>query len=58
MKIYEIHGHVWDILALKKKMGYILNSEKVNASHICPPKRNKLLEQRKGKTGFSGKHVL
>ena len=51
MKIYE---HVWDIFVSKKKMGYILYSKRINASHICPPKRNKLFQQRKHKSRYSG----
>ena len=42
----------------KKKMGYILYSKHINASHICPSKRNKLFKQRKWKSRFSGKHGL
>ena len=39
-----------------KKMGYILCSKHIHASHICPPKRNILSEQRKWKLMFPGKH--
>ena len=43
-EINEIHGKY---LFRKKKMGYIVYSKNINASHICPPKRNQLLKQRK-----------
>ena len=46
MKIHEILEQIWDIFVLEKEMGYILFSRKINASHICPPKRNKLFEHR------------
>ena len=39
-------------------MDYISYSKKINASYICPPKRNKLLEQRQLKSYFSGKYGL
>ena len=52
MTIYGIY------LFWKKKMGYILYSKNINASHICPPKRNKLFKQREWKSRFSGKHGL
>ena len=42
----------------KRRMGYILYSKNINASQICPPKRNILFQQRKYKSGFSGKHGL
>ena len=42
----------------KKEMGYILYSKHINASHICPSKRNQLFKQRKWKSRFSGKHKL
>ena len=58
VKIYEIHEHVWDRLVLKKEMGYILYSKEINASDICPPKRNKLFRQRQEKSWFWGKHGL
>ncbi len=35
-------------------MGYILYSKKINASHICPPNRNKWFKPRKLKLMFSG----
>ena len=35
MNMYEIYSF------RKKKMGHFLYSKKINASHICPPKRNK-----------------
>ena len=38
----------------KKKMGYILYSKKTNASHICPPKRNKSLNRENKNRGFNG----
>ena len=47
MKINEIYEDVWDVPVLKKEHGYILYSKYRNASHICPPKRNQLFEQRK-----------
>ena len=34
MNIYGTH------LFRKKNMGYILYSKNINASHICPPKKN------------------
>ena len=52
MNMYRIY------LFWKKKMGYILYSKNINASHICPPKRNQLLKQRKWKSRFSGKQWL
>ena len=41
-----------------ENMGYILCSKHIHASHICPPKRNRSLKQRKWKLSFSGKHGL
>ena len=38
-----------------KKMGYILYSENIHASHICPPKNNKSFKQRKMKIERFGK---
>ena len=52
MNMYGIY------LFRKKKMGYILYSKNINASHICPPKRNILFEQRKWKSYFLGKYWL
>ena len=52
MNMYGIY------LFRKKEMGYILYSKNINASRICPPKRNMLFEQRKWKSRFSGKHGL
>ena len=52
MKINEIHEHVWDIFFRKYKMGYILYSKNTNASHICPPNRNRLFKQRNENRGF------
>ena len=46
MNMYGIY------LFWKKKMGYILYSKNINASHICPPKRNKLFKQRNENRGF------
>ena len=40
-KIDEVHVHLWDIFVLKKNMAYVPYSKKINASDICPPKRNK-----------------
>ena len=37
-------------------MDYMIYSKNINTSHICPPERNKLFEQRKQKSRFSGKH--
>ena len=51
MKSMNMHG---TYLFWKKKKGCILYSKNVNASHICPPKRNKLFKQRKWKSRFSG----
>ena len=47
MKIYEIPEHVWDIFVLEKENGYTLYSERISASHICPPKTSQLFKQRK-----------
>ena len=58
MKIMEIHDIYGMYLLRTKKMGYILCSKHIHASHICPPKRNKLSEHRKWKLMFSGKHRL
>ena len=49
MESTEIYGIY---LFQKNKMDYILYSKSINASHICPPKRNKLLKQRKQNRGF------
>ena len=67
-KSMKIHANLWKVmksvnmyetyLFWKEKTGYILHSKKINASHICPPKRNKLLKQREWKSGSSGKHRL
>ena len=46
MNMYGIY------LFRKKKMGYILYSKNTNASHMCPPKRNKLFKQRKQNPDF------
>ena len=46
-KIDEVHVHSWDIFALQKNMDYIQYSKKINASYICPPKRNTWFEMRK-----------
>jgi len=45
-EINEIHEDVLDIFGLEKEDD-ILYSKHINASHICLPKRNKLLKQRK-----------
>ena len=37
-----------------RKIGYILYSKEINASDICPPKRNKWFRQRKWKSFFGG----
>ena len=59
MKIHEIHENLWDILLWEKKMSYILYSKNANASHICPPKRNKLFKQRDQKsTVLSNTYLL
>ena len=58
MNINEIHEHVWDIFVFNTENDYILYSKRINASHICPPKRNQLFKQRKWKSGFSRKHWL
>ena len=62
MKVYEksmksmnMHGIN---LFWKKKMGYILYSKNINASHICPPKRNELFKQRSWKSTCWGKWWL
>jgi hypothetical protein len=58
----KIHVVLWKFLNIyriylfwEKKMGYILYSKKINASHMCPPRRNILFAQGKWKSGFSGK---
>ena len=43
MNMYGIY------LFRKRKMGHIIDFKNIDASHICPPKRNKLLKQRKQK---------
>jgi hypothetical protein len=55
MEINEIHKIYGMYLFRTKKMGYILCSKHIHASQICPPKRNKLSEQRKWKFKCSGK---
>ena len=52
MNMYGIY------LCRKKKMGYFLYSKNINASHICPPKRHRLFQQREWKFMFSGQHGL
>ena len=42
MNMYGIY-----LFRTKNKMGYILYSKNINASHICPPTRNYLFQQRK-----------
>ena len=51
MKSMNIYGMY---LFWKKKMGYILYSKKINASHICPLMKNIFFKQRKGKSVFCG----
>ena len=58
MKIHEIHEHIWGISVSEKEDGYISYSKNIDASHICPPKRNKSFKQRKSKSSFWGKHCL
>jgi hypothetical protein len=43
-------------LLWKKHLGYLLYSKKMNASHICPLKKDVWFEQTKSKSGYSGKH--
>ena len=52
MNMYGIY------LFRKKKMGDMLYSKNINASHICPAKINELFKQRKLKSRFPGKHGL
>ena len=49
MKSMNICG---EYLIRKKKMGYIVYSKNINASHICPPKRNQLLNEENENRGF------
>ena len=56
MKINEIHNIYGIYLFRTKKMGYILYSKHIHASHICPPKRNKWFNQRTWKLSFLWKH--
>ena len=53
-KIDEIHNIYGMYLLRTEKIGYILCSKHIHASHICPPKRNKLSEQRNGNWCFQG----
>ena len=46
MNMYGIY------LFWQKKMGHILHSREINASHICPPKRIKLFKQTNKNQGF------
>ena len=55
MKNNAIHEHVWDMLVLKKEHGYILYSEQINASHICPPKEINCLNRENENRGFREK---
>ena len=57
-EIDEVHVHLWDIFVLKKNMDYMSYSKKINASYICPPKRNKWFNMTNWKFMFSGKHEL
>ena len=52
-----IYIHIYTYISLfwEKKMGYILYSKHINASHICPPKRNQLFKQRKWELSVFGK---
>ena len=52
MNMYGIY------LFWKRNIDYISYFKNVNASHICPPKRNKLFKQRTWKSRFSGKPGL
>ena len=61
MKINKSPWNPWacmGYICFEKKNSYMLYSKEINTSHICPPKRNKLFQQRKWKSGFSGKHWL
>ena len=58
MKIHEIHNIYGVYLCWKKKMGYILYSKHIHASHIWPSKRNQLFKQREWESRFSVKHGL
>ena len=49
MKSMNIYGIC---LFRKKKMGYILYSKNINASHICPPKRINCLNRENENQGF------
>ena len=66
-KTMEINENLWKSMKSITYMGsicfdqrrwLILYSKHVNASHICPPKRNQLFKQRKWELRFSGKHWL
>ena len=57
MEIHETHNIYGIYLFWKRKMGYILYSKHIDASHICPPKRNQLFKQRKWESRFSGKNM-
>ena len=62
MKINENPWNPWTCMGYicfdKKEMDYIFYSKKIDASHICPPKRNKLFKQREWKSSFSAKRGL
>jgi len=38
----------------KRKEGYIQYSKNIDASHMCPPEKNKSFKQRTWKSRFSG----
>ena len=52
MKIHEINNIYTIYLFWKNKMGYILYSKRIDSSHMCPRKRNKLSKHRKWKVIF------
>ena len=58
LKIYEIHNIYGIYLFCKNKVGYILYSKHINASHICPSKKNKLFKHRKWKSWFPWKYAF
>ena len=62
-KTMKIHEHLEESMKImnmhlfsQKKKCDILYSKNINASHICPPKRNRLLKQRQRKWRFLGTH--
>ena len=52
MTIYEIHNIYGIYLFWKKKMGYILYSEHITASHICPAKKINRFNRETENQGF------